>query len=182
MKPVSLILFLLLPMMSWTQSDPPKENKEKEPPSIQLFSESKGAGKGLLVEIVAPVDVPAAGKTVFSYRITNLLEEEVFVELPDECAMLVYDGPDGSAIGGGVGSIFPDNLKLLKRLHASSYKTGERFTCGCATVTRTATVDLPVTATAKGKATITLILSGFYRSTGKDFHNTIELPLPIKAK
>jgi hypothetical protein len=182
MKIAPLLLLFLTTMPFLVVSREPTEKEVS--PSIQLFSEAGGAGKGLLVEIVAPAVLPADRKAVFSYRITNLLEDEVFVELPsDFCAGHHYEGPDGgTGAGGGSVIVFPDNVNLLKRLHASSYKTGERFTCGCATVTSRAYVQLPEFATAKGKVRVTLLITGFYRPTGKAFCESIELPLPLEDK
>ncbi len=184
---IAALTLLLLTITTPAETEEPKEDPKEEPkpPSIALFAETKGAGKGLLVEIVAPA-LLAGEKTVFSYRITNLLEEEVFVELPSDLSVSYsYEGPEGpggSAGGGGIFTVFPDNVHLLKRLHASSYKTGERFTCGCAAVTSTATVNLPESASVKGKAEIQLVLKGFYRSSGKPFFAIITLPLPLRDK
>lgn len=76
-----------------------------ERPSIRLLSKASDTQKGLLVAIVDAATPGVDGKTVFSYRITNLLEEEeVFVEMPSDLRVgYSYEGLDGSA-GAGAGS------------------------------------------------------------------------------
>ena len=184
MKTTSFIFLLLAVTISYSADAP---ETPKEPPTILLFSDAAKAGKGLLIMILGPVELPANHKPKITYRIVNLMEEEVFVEVPtDQQLGHTYELDDGESHsgsgGGGAETVFPDNVNLLKRLHATSYRNGKRSTCGCAIADVDASIELPEFATAKGKTTVTIHIKGFYRSNGKPFSEYIDLPLPLKDK
>ncbi len=186
MRPIALWLATAA-IIAVTAAAAEEGSKERdstaETPSIPVFLDEKTAGKGLLLTIEGPVEVRPDQLTKVTYWITNFLEEEVFVEVRD-VERLAYDHryPDGGLIsaGGGFPS-FPDNLALLKRLHASHYRKGQRITCGCAAVRVDATAALSKEVTAEGKTTASIVVRGFYRKDGREFHQSIDVPLAIQT-
>lgn len=154
----------------------PKYNGTEELAGIVLFSATEAPKAGLKVEILEPVVWTSDTHATFTYRITNCLDDEVFVQVQDLHKVGAnYEGPEGSA-GGGVGSgvEWPHNRILLKRLLSGG--------CCCSTVEVKASTDVPFFATDKGKTTVSISVSGFLRSTGKQFIEEIEIPFAPKKK
>ncbi len=160
-----------------TESQPrPKYNHGSEEfEEIVLFSKTDEPKVGLRVEILEPVVWVSATKANFTYRIANCTDDEVFVEVQDlQVVGGNYQGPEGfygGGIGSGVG--WPDNRILLKRLHSGP--------CACSMVEVSASTSLPDFASDQGKTTVSIRVTGFYRSTGKQFMEWIDLPFPLKC-
>ena len=158
-----------------TQSKP-KYYGNEELAKIVLFPATEALKAGLKVEILEPVVWTSDTHATFTYRITNCLDDEVFVEVQDLHQVGTdYKGPEGSA-GGGIGSGigWPHNRILLKRLLSGG--------CCCSTVEVKASTDVPFFASDKGKTTVTIMVSGFLRSTGKQFIEFIEIPFATKKR
>lgn len=157
-----------------SQPRPKYSHGSEEFGEIVLFSKTDEPKQGLKVEILEPVEWVSATKANFTYRISNCTDDEVFVEVQDLYLIGAnYSGPEGS-FGGGVGSVlkWPDNSILLKRLHSGS--------CSCSMVEASASTSLPYYPDYKGEATVSIWVKGFYRSTGKQFMEWIDLPFPLK--
>ena len=76
--------------------------------------------------------------------------------------------------------LFPDNVQLLKRLHAATYrKDGSPFVCGCGLAHIHSKVEPAVLKMGPARGTIDLYLRGYYRNSGKYFGESIELPIEI---
>ena len=129
------------------------------------------------------------GKSIIKvgFTISNLLEEQVFVTVTGydrlSCNLRSEDG-HLALIGGGGGVAFPDNTELLKRLHGSSYDTGERWTCGCASVHITGGIPIPtdyVSDLVGAYGELSIRITGFFLKNGEDFSETIVIPIRIGA-
>ncbi len=140
---------------------------------IVLFSKTDEPKVGLKVEILEPVEWVSATKASFTYRIANCTDDEVFVELQDLVKVGAnYEGPEGLSMDGeGAGGV-ADNHFLLKRLHSNGRNGSD--------VEIKASTEIPSLASDKGKTTVSIKVTGFYRSTGKQFINWIKLPFPLK--
>jgi hypothetical protein len=104
------------------------------------------------------------------------LDDEVFVQVQDLHKVGTnYKGPEGSA-GAGIGSgvEWPDNRILLKRLRSAGFS--------CSTVDVKASTNVPFFASHKGKMSVSIWVSGFFRSTGKQFIELIDLPFAARNK
>ena len=111
----------------------------------------------------------------------NLLEEEIFLEVP-KVELLSYSlehWGGGSSGGGGGRIIFPDNANLYKRMHATSYGKGKKFTCGCCITRINGKLDDEALDAGRARGTVTLRLSGFYRNSGKHFSESVDLPIEL---
>jgi len=142
-------------------------------------------GKGLRVYWVPEISASAKVPVRFDYRVANLLQQEVFLEVAGrEFNDLRYElnGENSWSFGGGAIVAFPDNVNLLKRLHAATYRDGKAYFCGCAITSVKAAiefedVDLPEWIGAEG--TVTVRLKGFFRENGEEFSERVDLPIRI---
>ena len=152
----------------------PRYYETEELADIVLFPATDAPKAGLEVEILEPVVWTSNYHATFTYRITNYLDDEVFVQVQDlHVVGTNYKGPEGFA-GGGIGSgvEWPGNRILLKRLESGG--------CGCSIAEVKASTEVPYFASDKGKTTVKFFVTGFYRSNGKQFIEWIELPFPLK--
>lgn len=181
---ISTIVLWIVPTLCVAEDPAAGDTSPKKPPSIVLFSDERTAGKGLLVT-VDPVELPKDGPASVNYRITNFLEEEVFVEVRNGETLsydhISLDGFHGFGNGSGFPG-FPDNLALLKRLHASHYRVGQRITCGCAMAIVSAAAEIPNNVDPKERTTVAIYVRGFYRANGKEFSESIDVPLQLKSR
>lgn len=158
-----------------------EELEKEEVPTIPVLSDPKSDKKGLLVTCPSqiPLKGPNAGKVPI--QVINFLEEEVFVEVTGSeslgYSLKHWDG--GISGGGGSFRIFPDNTNLLKRLHATSYRDGKRFTCGCCFATINGTLDSDVIENGRARGTVTVWIRGFYRNSGTHFSEFVVLPIEL---
>jgi hypothetical protein len=161
-----------------------EEEKIKKSPTIVVLTDPDSKEKGLLISW--PKKIPFKGENAgkLPIRVSNLLDEEVFLEVT-ETESLSYSldyWSGGFAGGGGSFTIFPDNTNLLKRLHATSYSKGKRFTCGCCGARINATLDANALQGGRARGTVTVMISGFYRNSGKRFYESVELPIELVEK
>lgn len=160
------------------------EEKQEEKPSIRIVTDSKEEGKGLLV--TCPRKVPFQGEGAFEVPISvvNFLDEEVFLEVTDMKSLGYslehWDG--GFSGGGGRFTIFPDNTSLLKRLHATDYREGKRFTCGCCVTRINGKLDSDRLHAGRARGTVTVWIRGFYRNTGIHFSESVDLSVELVEK
>ena len=152
-------------------------------PMLRIAAELKGAEPGILVEAPKTISASARPEGQFVFRIVNMLDEEVFVEVTEYDAIAVdLDHPKAAETGMRLSlrSRFP-NTALLKRLHASRvHEDGKRITCRCG-VARV-TVQLGVDDLKQwvgGKGTMNIPVRGFYRSNGEAFEGKVKLPVEI---
>lgn len=118
--------------------------------------------------------------TVWSYKegFANVVHDGKwgFLDLEGNLA-IPWDG--GFSGGGGSTTFFPDNTNLLKRLHATSYRDGERFTCGCCFAGINGRLDPDVLNVGRARGTVTVWIRGFYRTSGKHFSESVDLPIEL---
>ena len=159
------------------------EQKEASVPTIHLFSDGKDDEEGLKITLQ---QTEYAGNTTekveFKVLIVNRLLEEVFVEVTrlDEAAISI-SADDGMMATGGSGAFWPDNVRLLKRLHASTIsQDGKRSSCGCSMVTVTQSAEVNLSHWIGTTGNLSFRVTGFYRSSGKEFSEKIDLSFSIK--
>ncbi len=145
---------------------------------------SKGTDKGISLVYPAELSSTSARPVKFPFRVVNLLEEELFLEVTEHDDLSFELGENGHwAFGGGSAIGFPDNASLLKRLHACECKDGKARPCGCAMAFITAKIDFGEEISLNNwigeKAIITVVLKGYYRANGKEFEKTVKLPVKI---
>jgi len=116
--------------------------------------------------------------------ISNLLEEEVFVEVTglDSLGYHLESKHGGFALGGGTFVLFPTNTALLKRLHAASYQDGKAMLCGCCFARIESSIGKDVLDIGHARGTVDVWIRGYYRKTGKHFSESIKLPIEIVEK
>ncbi|QTN33443.1 WG repeat-containing protein [Akkermansiaceae bacterium] len=150
-------------------------------PTIRILTKISGDEKGLLV--TCPPKIPFQGKGAgeIPISVVNLLEEEIFLEVP-EVQSLSYSlkhWSGGFSGGGGSRIIFPDNANLYKRMHATSYGKGKKFTCGCCITRINGKLDDDALDAGRARGSVTLRLEGYYRNSGKHFSESIDLPIEL---
>ncbi len=171
----------------WRPSDYAKRDKarlakEEQEPSIRLITDPESKEKGLVVTCHDKVYAKGKNAGLVWIAVANSLEEEVFLEVTDfELGGYDIESKDGSWCSAmGVQMIgFPDNTRLLKRLHASSYNGGSRLTCGCAVTRLKGTLGADVLDKAPARGTVTVWLSGHYRNNGKRFSEFAKVSIKI---
>jgi hypothetical protein len=173
----------------WRPSDFADRDKarlaeEQRGPSVRLFSDPKSKEEGLLVR--CPQKVHATGEKAGDawITVTNRLAEEIFLEVtPFELHGYELESKDGGYYAGGGGSSVgvPNNERLLKRLHASTYSKGRRFTRDRCSTRLKARVDFDALKMAPARGTVTVRISGYYRNTGREFSESIDVPIEIVA-
>lgn len=158
------------------------EDGEADVPTIHLFSDGKADEEGLEVTLKQRDYAGVKSENVeFKVLIVNRLLEEVFVEVTGlgEASISIEGDAGFMSIGGGR-IAFPDNIPLLKRLHATRVsKDGKRLTCGCALVTVTQSAEVDLSRWIGCTGTLSFRATGFYRSSGKRFSENIELKFNI---
>lgn len=149
---------------------------------IQCFADRATAGKGLLVEIVEPVEMRPGQRVPVKYSITSLLEEEVFVRVPDGQEIGCDFARDDGLAWGTPRMAFHglDNLVSLRQLLPSHYVRGERRTCNCCEAVVNAMIALPNQDLSAGKATALVYVRGIRRADGTDFAEVVRVPLSFK--
>ena len=157
------------------------EELKMKTPSITLLTDPDSQKKGLLV--TCPSKIPLTGENAgkVPIRVVNLLDEEVFLEVTgsESLSYSLEHWNGGSSGGGGSFTIFPDNTNLLKRLHASSYRDGKIFTCGCCITRINGRLDPDVLDVGRARGTVTVRIRGFYRNSGKYFSESVDLPIEL---
>ena len=150
---------------------------------MKLFSKDSAEQKGIAVNL-KKTDYQGieTDNVQFEVIVSNRLLDEVFIEVTElEHAKISVQGENG-AMSSGVGTTtrFPDNTQLLKRLHAATIsKDGDVLGCSCSTTTIKQSAKLDLSDWIGSKGILSFTVSGFYRSTGKQFSSTIELPFNI---
>jgi hypothetical protein len=168
-----------------------RSGAESERAQVPFFFDSESAKEGILVQVQGPVQASGEKAGQVTVIVSNLLQEEVFIEVTGleqfgyEFRQPAANGrPGGCAFGGGGGPMWPDNLRLLKRLHASTYTNGELSTCGCAMAWLKGTVgaaDLDLKDWIGADTKIRVQIGGYLRRNGKAFGKELELPIRIVA-
>lgn len=155
--------------------------EKKEAPTIALLLDPQSDKKGLLV--TCPSKIPLNGEDAgkVPIRVINLLDEEVFLEVTgSESLSYLLNSWDGGFSGGGGGATnFPDNTNLLQRLHATSYKDGKRFTCGCCSAKISGKLGPEALDMGRARGTVSVRIRGFYRNSGKRFSEYVDLPIEL---
>lgn len=158
------------------------QEEEMDVPAIHLFSEGEADEEGLKITLNQR-DYPGVEteNVEFKVLIVNRLLEEVFVEVTQLGeASITIEGDAGFMSTGGSRIFFPDNIPLLKRLHATTVsENGKRFTCGCALVTVSQSAEMNLSEWIGSTGTFSFRASGFYRSSGKRFSEHIDLKFNI---
>lgn len=158
-----------------------ENQKKNKKPSISLFSDPKSKEKGLLV--TCPSKIPLKGENAgeVPIQVFNLSDDEVFIEVtkPKSLSYSVEFRTGGSAGGGGGAVIFPDNINLLKRLHASTVQDGKQFTCGCCIMEIEGKLDAGALDSGRARGTVSVRIRGYYRKNGKGFSEFIDLPIEL---
>jgi hypothetical protein len=189
MKHTNLLLFTFLFLFTGCFSlQTPSRAKSKEV-DVQIITDSKSKEAGIHVRLYSPVYATGDNAGEVNISIVNLLEEEVFIEVTG-LGKLGYSfrrfDKDGEimAMAGGSGSftVFPDNTRLLKRLHgASKDKNGKLGTCGCGFTTIKGKLkdklDLKKWIGADTK--ISVSITGYLRKNGKQFSKYVTIPIKI---
>ena len=168
---------LLFMMLALTVAQLFADDLKPEPPTIKLFTDENSNEDGLLI-LLMQKNYPGVKteRIEFEVRIVNRLLEEVFVEATDlGDAHLCLDG--GVMSGGGIG--FPDNIPLLKRLHAAKIYGEKKVTCACGSVVVKQSHEMDLSKFVGCSGTFRLRVKGFYRTNGKEFYETINLKFKI---
>jgi hypothetical protein len=148
-----------------------------DPVTIKLFTDENSNEEGLGI-LLKQKDYPGVKteRIEFEIRIVNRLLEEVFVEVTDlgDAHMCL----DGGLMGwSGIG--FPDNIPLLKRLHAATIYGKEKVTCACGSVVVKQSCEMDLSKFVGRSGTFRFQVKGFYRTNGKEFCETIDLKFNI---
>lgn len=161
-----------------------EEEQKKKAPTIVVLTDPESKEKGLLITWLKKIPFKGENAGKVPIRVTNLLDEEVFLEVTGlESLSYSLDHWDGGFSGGGGSStIFPSNTNLLKRLHASSYSDGKRFTCGCCGAKINGKLDSDALHVGRARGTVTIRIHGFYRNSGKQFYESVDLPIELVEK
>ena len=178
---------VLLSVLAISSRADEAEGDAQDEKGIEVFCGPVEGRRGLKVIFPAEIRATETDETKVTFKVVNLLEEQVFLEVTGIEILdytLSLDSNDDTAIVsevlGGTEVIFPDNTKLLKRLHATTYKDEESFTCGCAIARITTTFRCEDFASWIGATgTITLNISGYKRSDGASFSKTVDVPISI---
>lgn len=170
----------------WRPSDHEERDRlrhaeQNRVPTVKLLTDPKDQSRGLLILHNRQVAAKGEQAGALNLTVTNCLEEEVFLNVSGfESIGCILDSADGGVFAGGGGFILsPDNVGLLKRLHASTYKNQQRFTCGCATARIKGKLMEGAVTMGRARGHATVIISGFYRNNGRAFSELIDLPIEI---
>ncbi len=154
---------------------------ERANPSIVILQDPASKEKGLLVTCPRTIPFNGAKAGQIPIQVINRLDEEVFLEVTGheslDYALETWEG--GSTSGGGGVVIFPDNTQLLKRLHATHYSEQGDFTCGCCSTVIRSTIPSDALESGRARGTVGLRISGYYRKSGKEFFELVELPIEL---
>jgi hypothetical protein len=185
-SPRVLIKLLVVLCFAAIASGEPKEKRgDAEKATLIVHLANDGTDHGLRFDYPKAISASAGKSAKVPIVISNLLEEEVFLEVTDYDDLGYKLGDVGTSWAAGGGSVvgFPDNARLLKRLHASSYMKGKAFTCGCATAFISAHVAFDQDVSLKEfiglDCRIKVTLKGYYRRNGNEFEKSVELPVEI---
>lgn len=155
---------------------------DKSSKTVKLFSGDHEDEEGLRITLKkSQYPGVVTDKVDFEVLIENRLSEEVFVEVTDlEHALVSISGGGRSMITGASVTVFPNNISLLKRLHAATVSVdGKRSNCACGAVNVMQSANLNLAQWIGFKGTLSFKASGFYRSNGKKFCEIIDLPFDI---
>lgn len=185
-----LILTLMGPALLSGCTAPPAATTRPGEADVAVFTRAEPGRGGILVEVAGPVHVSGAKAGQVPIQITNLLTEEVFVEVTgfDDLAWEFKRGEIGSgsnrfSFGGGGKIMLPDNTRLLKRLHAAQVdKEGRIGQCGCAVHFTTGQIGCPPGELKKWIGADTKVrvpVVGYLRRNGREFSVTLEIPIQL---
>lgn len=195
------VVFLFLAGCSSLQTSPSPEPSSSGSSTLPSRSDSEvkvllnpQSDEACIAVIVNPT-VRATGDKKGEVQITiiNLLDEEVFIEVTEFDSLsfyFSYRSVDGKAFaslsGGGAFTAFPDNTRLLKRLHTTVVDDkGKRFTCACARAhirgkLGDARTDLKDCIHRPGaKTTVSIPVTGYLRNSGRVFSEYIRVTIEI---
>jgi hypothetical protein len=145
--------------------------------AIKVITDPNDKGRGLHVYAGGQIHAkgPEAGK--FSIDVVNLTEQEIFLEVTDpffgvgiqkKAGDAQIPGPGRRFAGGAI--MFPDNTKLLKRLHRGILGKDGWTSCGCALATIDGQIDTEFLSKYVGwTAAVSVNLVWYSRSTGERF-------------
>jgi hypothetical protein len=194
MKPTDLLVALVIAgsLCSGALAEDASTTTEspKKRSGITVPIDADVAGNGLRVFWVPEISASAESPVRFDYRVANLLKQEVFLEVSGrdfsdlgyELQRVEIDGGVSWTSGGGGMTMFPDNLNLLKRVHAATYRDGKAYFCGCAITNVKAAIefeDVDLAEWIGAEGTVTVRLKGFFRENGEEFSESVDLPIKI---
>ena len=165
------------PFQGGTEVKPSGRRYEFEKKSeIALAPSSEHSKRCLRVEILGPINWTSAQHAKFTYRVSNFLDDEVFLEIQNlHVVGCHYLGPEGSCgAGSGSGVEWPGNTMPLRRLTANGVDL-------CFADVNAST-DVPIFASEKGQTSVSIRIVGFYRATGSRFEGNIEIPFPLNSR
>jgi len=174
MKAILLVL-ILYPAAAFCQV-------AQKAPTINIFTDSKTAGKGLLLLFPDEISVSAKQPGQFTFRVVNTLEEEVFLRVTgfDETSWTLRDD-DG--FGAAAGKVTEGRTNLYQLLTAARYEDGKaRFIAPCFAKINGQLYSFGkmVSPSWVGKQVeLSIMISGFYRASGRLFHETVDLRLTV---
>ena len=163
----------------------PLQSDETE---VKFLLDTDSNEPGILVMIDTPINASADNAGEINITVVNLMKDEIFVEVTDFNNLgheFIKEGDNEEAWSGRGGEYgtFPDNMKLLKRLHgASRNENGELSTCNCGIAKFKGKMDLRdidlrewVGADTKVWVPITVYL----RRNGRHYYDILQVPVKI---
>lgn len=163
---------------AWAKTLAERKKEEKRVPTIPIITERGSKKKGL--HLIWPRRIAGTGERAgrFAISVINYLDEDVFLATTgfQGLSYSLKSWSGGSSSGGGGWGWRRPQLQLVPRTRQEDDLEGR---CGCGTTRLSASLPESALGDERARGTVSVKISGYYRSNGKAFSEWIKLPIEL---